>query len=155
MALAKYMCAEVDLWVNTPQKLKEASGKSGMKAALDEVFSLSVLDGWWIEEHQEGMTRWSIGDDWQTASNPASEAASLYDNLKYLVLPTCYNGPDAFVDNMRSAIAMNRSIFHHPAYGLSICKNPYRLTIKEGGYDEDHPSRGSFPVARQCFNNSF
>lgn len=56
MTLGKYLCSGVDLWLNTPQKPHEASGTSGMKAALNGVPSLSVLDGWWIEGHLEGVT---------------------------------------------------------------------------------------------------
>ena len=59
MELAKYLCSGVDLWLNTPQKPEEASGTSGMKAALNGVPSLSILDGWWIEGHVEGVTGWS------------------------------------------------------------------------------------------------
>lgn len=63
MELGKMICAGVDVWLNTPQKPREASGTSGMKAALNGVPSLSVLDGWWIEGHVEGVTGWSIGDN--------------------------------------------------------------------------------------------
>src|SRR5205823_14902690 len=61
MAIAAKIVAGVDLWVNNPMKPLEASGTSGMKAALNGVPSLSVLDGWWIEGHVEGVTGWSIG----------------------------------------------------------------------------------------------
>ena len=63
MALGKIICAGVDLWLNTPLRPQEASGTSGMKAALNGVPSLSVLDGWWIEGHVENVTGWSIGND--------------------------------------------------------------------------------------------
>lgn len=62
IALAKYLCAGVDLWLNTPQKPQEASGTSGMKAALNGVPSLSVRDGWWIEGHVEGAP---LGVKWR------------------------------------------------------------------------------------------
>ena len=62
------MTSGVDVWLNTPQPPLEASGTSGMKAALNGVPSLSVLDGWWIEGCIEGVTGWSIGEkgssDW-------------------------------------------------------------------------------------------
>jgi len=61
MDIAAKMVAGVDLWLNNPMKPLEASGTSGMKAALNGVPSLSVLDGWWIEGHIEGVTGWSIG----------------------------------------------------------------------------------------------
>jgi starch phosphorylase len=61
MDVARVLCAGVDLWLNTPHKPREASGTSGMKAAVNGVPSLSVLDGWWVEGHVEGVTGWSIG----------------------------------------------------------------------------------------------
>ena len=127
MALGRYLCAGVDLWVNTPQKPREASGTSGMKAALNGVPSLSVLDGWWIEGHLEGVTGWSIGDSWQAASNTAEEAASLYEKLEYLVLPTFYKRPGAFAEIMRSAIAINGSFFNTQRMVSQYVKNAYGL----------------------------
>jgi starch phosphorylase len=61
IALSKLLTSGVDLWLNTPLRPLEASGTSGMKAAHNGVPSLSVLDGWWIEGHIEGVTGWSIG----------------------------------------------------------------------------------------------
>ncbi|MFO7995957.1 MAG: alpha-glucan family phosphorylase, partial [Dehalococcoidia bacterium] len=109
-----------------------ASGTSGMKAALNGVPSLSVLDGWWIEGHLEGVTGWSIGDTWQTASNPALEAASLYEKLEYLILPTFYKRPAAFAVIMRSAIAVNGSFFNAQRMVSQYVKNAYRLVIESG-----------------------
>lgn len=111
MALAKLLCAGVDVWVNTPQKPQEASGTSGMKAALNGVPSLSVLDGWWVEGHLEGITGWSVGDDAHTPSDPDREAESLYAKLEYVILPLFYQRPLAFAEVMRSAIALNGSFF--------------------------------------------
>lgn len=130
MALAKYLCAGVDLWINTPQKPQEASGTSGMKAALNGVPSLSVLDGWWIEGCIEGVTGWSVGDTWQNESNPAMEALSLYDKLQNLILPAFYKRPDAFAEIMRSAIAFNGSFFNAQRMLSQYVKNAYRLTIE-------------------------
>ena len=62
MGIGKMVTSGVDLWLNTPQPPMEASGTSGMKAALNGVPSFSVLDGWWIEGHIEGVTGWSIGE---------------------------------------------------------------------------------------------
>jgi len=120
----------VDLWVNTPAKPQEASGTSGMKAALNAVPSLSVLDGWWIEGHLEGITGWSIGDSWQVASDPAVEAASLYEKLEYLIVPTFYKRPNAFAEIMRSAIAINGSFFNAQRMVSQYVTNAYRLAAE-------------------------
>jgi starch phosphorylase len=61
MALAKYLISGVDVWLNTPTPPMEASGTSGMKAAVNGVLNLSVLDGWWLEACVEGATGWAIG----------------------------------------------------------------------------------------------
>lgn len=111
MELAKYICAGVDLWLNTPQKPYEASGTSGMKAALNGVPSFSILDGWWIEGHVEGITGWSIGESWQE-SNPEMEIASLYDKLEKIILPLFYRQPVSFDTIRRFAIALNGSYYH-------------------------------------------
>ncbi len=125
MSLGHLLCAGVDVWVNTPQKPQEASGTSGMKAALNGVPSLSVLDGWWVEGHIEGVTGWSIGDSWQTASDSAAEAVSLYDKVEYLILPTFYRRPHAFAEIMRSAIALNGSFFNAQRMVAQYVSNAY------------------------------
>ncbi len=112
MELGKMICAGVDVWLNTPQKPREASGTSGMKAALNGVPSLSVLDGWWIEGHVEGVTGWSIGDNWKAESDPAAEISSLYGKLESLILPMFYQQPYKYAEVMRSAISLNGSFFN-------------------------------------------
>jgi starch phosphorylase len=112
ITLAKYLCSGVDLWLNTPQKPQEASGTSGMKAALNGVPTLSVLDGWWIEGHIEGVTGWSIGDGWQSAPDTAREVASLYSKLEMVIMPLYYHRPERFARVMRSVIALNGSYFN-------------------------------------------
>lgn len=125
MVLAKHLCAGADLWLNTPQKPHEASGTSGMKAALNGVPSLSVLDGWWIEGHLEGVTGWAIGHGWEPVSDPKVDAASLYDKLEYVILPMFYGRPSAFAEVMRSAIAINGSYFNAQRMMLQYWENAY------------------------------
>lgn len=84
-----------------------------------------MLGGWWIEGHLEGVTGWSIGDGWRTASDSAIEATSLYDKLEYVILPMCYNRPDAFAGIMRYAIALNGSFFTAQRMGDQYVKNAY------------------------------
>ena len=118
LELAKLLTAGVDLWLNTPQPPFEASGTSGMKAALNGVPSLSILDGWWIEGHLEGETGWAIGErailepGIAKVDRSASDAASLYDKLERLILPLFYRDRDGFTDVMRHCISLNGSFFN-------------------------------------------
>ena len=113
MALAMLITSGVDLWLNTPQRPQEASGTSGMKAALNGVPSLSVLDGWWVEGCVEGVTGWAIGYDTKVdGDESAAESASLYDKLEHQIIPMFYRAPDAYGLIMRSCIALNASFFN-------------------------------------------
>jgi starch phosphorylase len=111
MDLGREICAGVDLWLNTPLPPLEASGTSGMKAALNGVPSLSVLDGWWVEGHIEGVTGWAIGGDINDSDDPAEHAERLYDQLEGTILPRFYRDPDEWTRTMRSAMALNGSFF--------------------------------------------
>ena len=116
IAAARRMVAGVDLWLNTPQPPLEASGTSGMKAAMNGVPQLSILDGWWIEGCIENVTGWSIGDG--NAANGggiderAFDAESLYNKLETVILPMFYRDQDRYIDVMRHAIALNGSFFN-------------------------------------------
>lgn len=125
MELARSLCASVDLWLNTPQRPLEASGTSGMKAALNGVPSLSILDGWWIEGHVEGVTGWAIGDGADGGIDLAAEAASLYAKLERVILPLYYGKPDAYTEVRRSTIALNGSFFHAQRMVLQYLRNSY------------------------------
>jgi starch phosphorylase len=113
--LARLLVAGVDVWLNTPQPPLEASGTSGMKAALNGVPSLSVLDGWWMEGCIEDVTGWAIGDH-DATTHPTDrtqrDAASLYEKLERVVLPRFHQQRDQFVRIMRQAIALNASHFN-------------------------------------------
>ena len=123
MDLARSLCAGVDVWLNTPERPLEASGTSGMKAALNGVPSLSILDGWWIEGHVEGVTGWAIGDDGE--ADAVGEARSLYDKLQHAILPLYYGNPDAYASIRRSAISLNGSYFHTQRMVLQYVRNSY------------------------------
>jgi len=93
MHMARYLAPGLDLWLNTPRRLQEACGTSGMKASLNGVPHLSVLDGWWYEGYN-GANGWAIGDA-SEASSPEEEdehdAAALYDLLEQQIVPLYYN----------------------------------------------------------------
>jgi len=115
MELGKLVTSGVDLWLNTPEPPQEASGTSGMKAAVNGVPSLSVLDGWWIEGHIEGLTGWSIGGNSDQADGEAhrsKDAESLYAKLENVILPLFYGDRDRFIEVMRFSIALNGSFFN-------------------------------------------
>jgi glycogen phosphorylase len=97
----------VDVWVNTPRRPYEASGTSGMKAALNGVPSLSILDGWWIEGCAENTTGWAIED----GETEAAEAASLYEKLERSIAPM-YANPKAWAHLQQHCIAINGSFFN-------------------------------------------
>jgi glycogen phosphorylase len=124
------MTAGVDLWLNTPQFPLEASGTSGMKAALNGVPSLSIVDGWWVEGHIEGVTGWAIGETHrgssaETPTDDRGEAASLYHKLESAVLPAFYHDRGKFIEIMQHAIAVNGSYFNTQRMVQEYIANAY------------------------------
>ncbi|MBF8261907.1 MAG: glgP [candidate division NC10 bacterium] len=129
MELGKLLTSGVDLWLNTPLRPLEASGTSGMKAAHNGVPSFSVLDGWWIEGHIEGVTGWSIGPGpqdlhRQDAANE-QDARELYHKLRTVIAPMFYRDRDRWIDIMRQAIAFNASFFNTHRMVQQYAANAY------------------------------
>ncbi len=114
LELASILVAGVDVWLNTPLRPQEASGTSGMKAALNGVPSFSVLDGWWREGCVEGVTGWAIGSDGVIDGEAAghAEAEDLYRKLRDVVAPLFYRGHKEWSRIMRQCIALNASFFN-------------------------------------------
>jgi starch phosphorylase len=149
LTLGKLLCAGSDAWLNTPVPPLEASGTSGMKAALNGVPSLSVLDGWWVEGCVEGVTGWGVAPDGDGAQAPPAErdthcAQALYDKLEGSVLPCFYGDPDRYAGIMRSAIALNASFFNTHRMLLQYVHEAYRGTSAKdrgprSGWDEEDP----------------
>ena len=123
--LAKKMVSGVDLWLNTPKKPQEASGTSGMKTAHNGIPSLSILDGWWIEGCIEGFTGWSIGSAPDIENSDQEDAASLYDKLQNIVIPTYYKNRGKWINVMRHCVAMNASFFNTQRMVLQYALHAY------------------------------
>ena len=110
LTIALDLISGSDIWLNTPLRPYEASGTSGMKAALNGVPSLSVLDGWWIEGCIEGVTGWAIGD--KDTQNGGTSIA-LYDKLEQVVFPLYYQeDKSGWIKLMKNAISKNASYFN-------------------------------------------
>ncbi len=125
--LGALLTAGVDVWVNTPRRPYEASGTSGMKAAMNGVPSLSILDGWWIEGCIEGFTGWAIED----GADDDAEALSLYSKLEEAVVPLYLESRDHWARMMRTTLAFNGSYFNTNRMVKQYTRNAYypvRLT---------------------------
>jgi len=117
MALCKLLVSGSDVWLNNPIPPLEASGTSGMKAALNGVPSLSTLDGWWIEGCIEGVTGWEIEDGslepgQAPEARDSHHARQLYRKLDLAVAPLYYGDPEAMLEIRRQAISLNGSFFN-------------------------------------------
>ncbi|MGA3009970.1 MAG: alpha-glucan family phosphorylase [Terracidiphilus sp.] len=119
--LGALLTAGVDVWVNTPRRPYEASGTSGMKAALNGVPSLSILDGWWIEGCMEGFTGWAVED----GADDAAEADSLYKKLEAAVVPLYRDAPEKWARLMRTTLAFNGSYFNTNRMVRQYIRNSY------------------------------
>ncbi len=119
--LGAMLTAGVDVWVNTPKRPYEASGTSGMKAALNGVPSLSILDGWWIEGCIEGVTGWAIED----GANDDEEATSLYKKLETAVVPLYLDAEEKWARLMRTTLAFNGSYFNTNRMVKQYTRNSY------------------------------
>ena len=135
--LGALLTAGVDVWVNTPRRPYEASGTSGMKAALNGVPSLSILDGWWIEGCIEGFTGWAIED----GATDAEEAASLYTKLETAVVPLYLKAPEEWARLMRNTLAFNGSYFNTNRMVKQYTRNAYypvrlieRASVEEAAF---------------------
>ena len=136
LALAAALCAGCDVWLNNPLRPLEASGTSGMKAAVNGVPSLSILDGWWLEGWVEGVTGWAIGvDDGLVQDGVApdemeggdEDATALYDKLDEVVAPAFFGDGNSFLRVRRSAIALNGSFFSTDRMAREYARAAYHL----------------------------
>ncbi len=106
MGLARLLTRGADVWLNNPRRPLEACGTSGMKAALNGVLNLSVLDGWWVEACVPGENGWAIGDHGEGDDEDARDHAALVATLEGEVLPTYLGDRRRWVAMMQASIAM-------------------------------------------------
>lgn len=138
MRIARFLVAGVDLWLNNPRRPMEASGTSGMKAAINGVPSLSILDGWW-DEGYNGHNGWAIGDrvpDGDDGAQDAADAAELYRLLEQEIIPRFFERgadgvPAAWVSTMRSAIAAALWQFSTARMLTEYVDQLYRPAVRE------------------------
>ena len=102
MHLGRLITSGVDLWLNTPIRPNEASGTSGMKAALNGVPNLSVIDGWWAEGCKDNENGWAIGSP--DSCNDIADAESLYFKLENQIINTFYNDKIKWIQIMKNSI---------------------------------------------------
>lgn len=114
MEIGRMLTRGSDVWLNNPRRPKEASGTSGMKASMNGVLNVSILDGWWPEACEHGVNGWQFGDGFESENEKlvdAHDLAALYDVLTNEVLPTYYDDHNRWVNMMRASILSTRSFF--------------------------------------------
>lgn len=116
MDIAGMFIPGVDLWLNNPMRPLEVSGTSGMKAALNGVPNFSVLDGWWIEGHIEGVTGWAIGpppaEIDQEVGRANEDLEDIYQKLEKTIIPLYYSDRAGWIQVMKDAIGKNAYYFN-------------------------------------------
>lgn len=114
MKIGEQMTRGVDVWLNNPRRPKEASGTSGMKAAMNGALNCSILDGWWPEACEHGVNGWQFGDAFESkkeAVQDKHDGDALYKVLFEEVLPTYYDNRAKWVKMMQASITSTREPF--------------------------------------------
>ncbi len=133
--IARYLVHGVDVWMNVPRRPMEASGTSGMKAAMNGALNFSVLDGWWIEGYNEvnGFAIGGLDADDNDAVMDAADAEALYQTLENEIIPAYYDIGDnglssEWIARMRNSIATLTPQFSSDRMVADYLSNIYNLT---------------------------
>lgn len=143
MKIAKMMVAGVHAWLNSPKRPLEASGTSGMKAAMNGVPNISIMDGWWAEGYHDGQTGWKFGlegpvEEANLSESPetllySEDSASFYQTLP-TILKEFYQAANnsAFLDKAVMNLTLNIPIFNtHRMAAEYLTKYDLRLTEEQ------------------------
>jgi starch phosphorylase len=151
--LAQYLVHGVDVWVNNPLPPMEASGTSGMKATLNGVPQLSILDGWWIEGYN-GKNGWAVEGAGEGPDRDARDAAAIYDLLEKDIVPLFYDVDEDGVSHgwaavMKEAIKMTGPEFSARRMAKEYTERFYRKALEAAMKTDSGGERGS--VKRDMF----
>lgn len=114
MRIGSMLVRGADVWLNNPRRPQEASGTSGMKAAMNGVLNLSILDGWWPEACQHGENGWQIGDGYENRDErklDAHDQKALYEVLLGEVVPTYYEDRAKWIEMMKQSVLSTHKQF--------------------------------------------
>ncbi len=132
MDLSHMLVSGCDIWLNTPERYREASGTSGMKAALNGVLNFSIQDGWWLEGyHKNSMAGWAIGPDDSNLNDPGVsndwdiDSKAIYEILENEIIPT-YLNHEEWLFRSKNAIALT-AFFNTNRMMKEYAKKAYNL----------------------------
>lgn len=115
--IARLLVSGSDIWLNNPRRPLEASGTSGMKAAMNGVLNFSVLDGWWIEGYamcpESGFSIGPLTDDLAPINDDVQDAEDLYDKLENTIIPIYYDTKATWIHRMKSAVTLGAYFSTH------------------------------------------
>jgi glycogen phosphorylase len=154
--VARYLVTGCDVWLNTPRRGMEASGTSGMKAALNGVLNCSILDGWWDEAYEQGLG-WAIGRGEEYANPDVAddvESNALYDLLEKQIIPTFYDRdsqrvPRQWLALMKKCISQLAPEFNTNRMVQQYTENLYLPALRRSRKISDNSGQLAVELAHQ------